>query len=109
MSRGCFVAGVVQRTPGPYYVHTDVSGDPAIVSREGREPATDSASYVVSVARTGHNHPISNANAAFIVRACNAYDEMLAALRRVVEEADKADDWQPWAEQCRAAIAKAEA
>jgi hypothetical protein len=36
----------------------------------------------------------SEENAAFIVRACNAYDDMLAALEELVEEADDHPGWE---------------
>ncbi|MBA8886128.1 hypothetical protein FHW12_000319 [Dokdonella fugitiva] len=46
-------------------------------------------------------------NAAFIVRACNAHDELVAALRRAVEAAEARMPNATFLADARAALAKA--
>lgn len=57
-------------------------------------------------------HAERHANAAFIVRACNAHDDLLAALKRIVTAYDLPGHWQDEVAQAmgqaRAAIARAE-
>lgn len=52
-------------------------------------------------------HMNAEANAAFIVRACNAHDDLVRALRHAVEafEADNDKSW--YVAEARAALAKA--
>ena len=57
------------------------------------------------VATTYHNRPEVEANAAFIVRAVNAHEELLEALRYVVDSGESYERVQEIAVQ---AIAKAE-
>lgn len=50
------------------------------------------------------------ADAAFIVQACNAHDELVAALQRALRAHTDAPALEPaWCAQARAALAKAEA
>jgi hypothetical protein len=75
-----------QRTPGPWYVHTSADNYhvPVIVSREGRPVANDGNVLTLIVKFRAYNR-YERANAAFIVRACNAHDDLLAALRSIAE------------------------
>ena len=47
------------------------------------------------------------ADAAFIVRACNAHDDLVAALRRAVEAAEARMPCATFLDDARAALAKA--
>lgn len=57
--------------------------------------------------------PYDEADARFIVRACNAHDDLLALAQEVAKEYEDAADWKDarrhLCEMARAAIAKAEA
>jgi hypothetical protein len=58
-----------------------------------------SASPGTVVAGVRGDKDTSEANAAFIVTACNAHDELVAALQRLIARADDADkgavEWLP--------------
>lgn len=88
--------------PGPYSVGTDTARDAA----PGRvhvlaQSLTTSGLETVAIAST-------EANAAFIVRACNAHAELLAALRDLVEHPYDAEGRNLAAlDRARAAIASA--
>lgn len=63
-----------------------------IVDADGREVATlYGGSDPGGQNEMGHwvRQPIRDANAAFIVRACNAHDELVAALKRVAYEFER--------------------
>lgn len=87
-------------TPGPWYVSADghirdnANMEP-IGTVDGRAAGADGDEYTDR----------GVANAAFIVRACNAHDELVAALRGIVDFADL-----PWDDArllaARAALAK---
>ena len=63
----------MNHTPTPYTIEADT--DPiTITGREGMEVIADCGSSKI---------PSNQRNAAFIVRACNAHDELVATLERV--------------------------
>ena len=78
-----------QHTPTPWTVDEALARDNRVISGPNGE-------VVVEVAATLDHDSTSDllvdherdANAAFIVRACNAYDDLLAALREIVRLAD---------------------
>lgn len=57
---------------------------------------------------SGPNIEVARGNAAFIVRACNAHDELVAALRDLIYALPSSDgkDWAPQFNAARAALAK---
>lgn len=73
----------------------------------GSFPANYPVAWCERIGETGEQH---NANARFIVRACNAHDDLLEACRMLWKEA-KYDDQNPSLmeafEKARVAIAKA--
>ena len=65
----------VQQTPGPWKVFAG-NGLVRISDIHGMAPIAE---------MMHHNHPLNEANAAFIVRACNAYYDLLAACEKVLD------------------------
>lgn len=83
-----------------------IAGRSAFICRNGR--------IICKMDRVGQKprDPESEANAAFIVRACNAHDDLLAACKAALADRFGADDpcvdADPITDQLRAALAKAE-
>lgn len=62
-----------KHTPGPWVVEQQADTTP-VITYQARD---------IAVIETAHGD--SKANAAFIVRACNAHDDLLAALAKCVD------------------------
>jgi hypothetical protein len=81
-------------TPGPWGINITA----------GNRPLIDSGSYDIAVVSKQPGESAMHANAAFIVRACNAHDDLVAALEKI------ATGWH-WIGECvrtaQAALAKA--
>lgn len=96
----------MSHTPTPWKVGEDESNPEMITG-----PTNDDGSfnYVAEIFYSKSPYdmtPTEKANAEFIVRACNAYDDMLAALKKFWEGGDT-DDEELYA-TVRKAIEKAE-
>jgi len=90
-----------KHTPGPWRVDpTPNAGDKfAIVARdedyseitqgdayyEREQPICYFSSVVDHQANTYHNNPKDEANAAYIVRACNAHEDLVTALKEIFD------------------------
>jgi len=91
----------IKHTPGPWRI--DAPAGSVIIG-------PDEIDVALTFAGSGFRElETDEANAEFIVRACNSHDELLAALQRVADwifniDGDCVADAQAWA---RAAIAKA--
>jgi hypothetical protein len=91
-------------TPTPWYTELDRS-----------IRADDGDGHVALLAGSDFNVATEEANAAFIVRACNAHDALVAALRELIDDADnsgvtahfKGRGFDESIEKARAALAKA--
>lgn len=89
-----------KHTPTPYFAEQD-----AVFSRERMH-----GDYAHRVASCGsvHGDPMNYADAAFIVRACNAHDDLVKALRNTAEAlAHCMGDNYAIVIEARAALAKA--
>lgn len=92
------------RTPGPWYVRTLPDGSGAFI--EAKAPGRP---YNQEILADDYWEEFSKAaDAAFIVKACNAHDELVAALRECVKRLDETDGDGPRhaPEFARAALAK---
>ena len=73
-----------KRTPGEWVVTKDYYVQAYVPEwQDEREPGMHTIAKAC-----GGSHEMRKANAAFIVRACNAHDELLAALESIVAEYD---------------------
>jgi len=92
-----------KRTPGPWFLEDDCI----------RAKTSDSGTVSVAVCRGWDTRweKEQKANAEFIVRACNAHDDLLAALEGFLAAREKVDPEHLFDDaeiiQARAAIAKA--
>lgn len=94
-----------KRTPGPWRVDRN---------RTIRTVADGSSNLVAEVHNCPYDTPTSDANARFIVRACNSHDELVEALAELVRLKDDDSGWgstltvreKAW-DAARAALAKA--
>lgn len=89
-----------KHTPTPWAVE-ELLGDIWIICPTDRGP--------MPILTLGKASPVGLANAAFIVRACNAHDEMVAALEKSLTYVQSDPAVYFLTEQIRAALAKAEA
>lgn len=79
-----------QRTPGPWKFHKGRGIDPRFhVQTEGGYQIAETPKNGVSC---GHE-AVNEANATFIVKACNAHDELVRVLREMVA-------WEPGMSTC---------
>ena len=89
-----------QRTPGPWRVSMmPANPNPRIIG-------ADNALILVVSEGAAFAKP-TEANAAFIVRACNSHDELLQLVKDAIEDADQFET--DWNKAARAAVVKAEA
>lgn len=93
-----------QRTPGPWHLGL----------KQAEQIIYDSHGWAICNCTVYHGHESAEpkANAAFIVRACNSHDDLLAAIKAVIALDSCTIAMQrsdPRAVALRAAIAKAEA
>lgn len=116
-----------KHTPGPWHLRTANGRLPVV--RESKRPHGEASHYraVIGSGDTlggpvivdldfGYGKPEDQANAEFIVRACNAHDDLLAALKAMLSEYGDVGDESILAEDepnhpvilAHAAIAKAE-
>lgn len=92
------MSAILHHTPGPWHAEEWTCHAPTTVR------AADGV--VVAECATGRAIDNAIADAAFIVRACNSHDDLLAALREAVEQLERNFITVP--ENWLAAIAKAE-
>lgn len=110
----CFIA----HTPTPWSICTDPANDSwyAGITISGKTGQGKTDYRVADVFVLNHAY---KANAEFIVRACNAHDDLLAALKAALETVELPTGiglgvgglefrFPAWVEQARAAISKAE-
>ena len=76
-----------KHTPGPWHVGEVEEIDPEDSQENGINIMSAEGYYIAGVIG-GFSDGVQEANAAFIVRACNAHDELVAALRAYVENDD---------------------
>lgn len=68
------------RTPGPWQVTSPIRKN----SRKPTIATADRIPYAIATVCGGIGEGAREANAAFIVRACNAHDDLVAAAKRVL-------------------------
>ena len=98
-----------KHTPGPWAVDSDTGHDYVLAP-----PLDENEGGATIICRMGLE---SDANAEYIVRACNNHDDLLEALRSIVVDADRliaetprhalSQPYTVLLDQARAAIAKA--
>lgn len=101
------------RTPGPWEALPQNGAGPMLVHRyaTGQQMKPTALRLIAHLLERGSSLSEDQANATFIVTACNAHDELVAALRHAVEvhgEPDGSHDFQ-WVKDARAALAKVKA
>jgi hypothetical protein len=89
-----------KHTPGQ--MHIGLNPGPIVYSDKGAQ--------IADCMSISNDHAENVANAQFIVKACNAHEDLISALQRIVgiEWSKGSLAWDSAIEQARAAIAKAE-
>ena len=92
-----------QHTQGPWEVVEESRGGKFMIFGPGSRDIVASVSDVMG--------PACQANAEFIVRACNSHDDLLSVLDEILREVDEAYadgvPLPPWDSRARSAYAKA--
>jgi hypothetical protein len=101
----------MSHTPTPYSMRSNFD----TMIRDSQDNQLAFVTYVKTVTGGRRNHEDVLDNAEFIVSACNAHDELVAAIKAVIkyDESDDADgvammlNYVDALDKCRAALAKA--